>query len=325
MPSATLSHTYQQPTSTLTVQGETSLLPDENSAAPPVQAIQRGFECQLEIRQGETSKRLRGDSVWLNDLITVIDRYVESQLKGEPKGTFSGTVAIRPLDFIFHRLTVRQGEEAIAQVDLSMTQLYDLLENLTQVATDIPHLSSLKSQVVRAWYRQPTGIAALVVGGIAVVAGVGVLATRTPEAENQTANRVQEQLTTPAAPTQPQPLAATPPESAETAGQEAAPASSRTLSADLEADLDLLSRLQEQLAAQWQSPPDLQESLVYQVTVDATGSLLAAEPANELAQERLGQTPLADLPELPVDPLPTGAEQFRVSLGPDNQLEVTRD
>ncbi|MFQ3612686.1 MAG: DUF4335 domain-containing protein [Cyanobacteriota bacterium] len=324
MPS--ISHDYQQPTSTLTVQGETAALPDapENGTAPPVQAIQRGFECQLEIRQGETRKVLRGDNVWLNDLITVIERYVESQLRGEPKGTFSGTVAIRPLDFIFHRLTVRQGEEGIAQVDLSMTQLYDLLENLTQVATDIPHLSSLKTQPVRAWYRQPTGIAALVVGGIAVVAGVGVLATRIPEAENQTANRVQEQLTTPASPAQP--LAATPAEeSAETAGQEAAPAASRTLSADLDADLDLLSRLREQLADQWQSPPDLQESLVYRVTVDATGSLLAAEPANELAQERLGQTPLADLPDLPPDPLPTGAEQFRVSLDPDNQLEVTRD
>ncbi|MCJ2541424.1 DUF4335 domain-containing protein [Thermostichus vulcanus] len=317
MPS--ISHAYQQPTSTLTVQGETAALPDapEKGTAPPVQAIQRGFECQLEIRQGEARKMLRGDSVWLNDLITVINRYVESQLRGEPKGTFSGTVAIRPLDFIFHRLTVRQGEEGIAQVDLSMTQLYDLLENLTQVATDIPHLSSLKTQPVRAWYRQPTGIAALVVGGIAVVAGVGVLATRTPEAENQTANRVQEQLTTP-----------TSLESAETAGQETAPADSRTLSADREADvddLDLLSRLREQLADQWQSPPDLQESLVYRVTVDATGSLLAAEPANELAQERLGQTPLADLPDLPPDPLPTGAEQFRVSLDPDNQLEVTQD
>ncbi|MEN9231800.1 MAG: DUF4335 domain-containing protein [Thermostichus sp. DG02_5_bins_236] len=325
MPS--ISHAYQQPTSTLTVQGEalTSAGSSENNTAPPVQAIQRGFECQLEIRQGETSKTLRGDNVWLNDLITVVERYVGFQLQGEPKGTFSGTAAIRPLDFIFHRLTVRQGEEAIAQVDLSMTQLYDLLENLAQVGTDIPHLSSLKSQVQRAWYRQPTGIAALVVGGIAVVAGVGVLATRTPETENQTASRVQEQLTTPASPAQPQPLAATPPESAETAGQEAAPADSRTLSADREADLDLLSRLREQLVDQWQSPPDLQESLVYQVTVDATGSLLAAEPTNELAQERLGQTPLADLPDLPPDPLPTGAEQFRVSLDPDNQLEVTRD
>ncbi|MGQ9838734.1 MAG: DUF4335 domain-containing protein [Cyanobacteriota bacterium] len=323
MPIATMpsiSHTYQQPTSTLTVQGEASALPPENSTTPAVQAIQRGFECQLEIRQGETSKTLRGDSVWLNDLITVIERYVASQLRGEPKGTFSGTVAIRPLDFIFHRLTVRQGEEAIAQVDLSMTQLYDLLENLTQVATDIPHLSSLKNEVKRAWYRQPTGIAALLVGGIAVVAGVGVLATRTLETENQTANQVQEQFTTPA-----QPLAATPPGSTETPDQEAAPAASPTLSADQEVDLDPLSRLREQLADQWQSPPGLQERLVYQVTVDGMGSLLAAEPVNELAQEWLGQTPLADLPESLPDPLPTGAEQFRVSLGPGNQLEVTRE
>ncbi|MEN9202875.1 MAG: DUF4335 domain-containing protein [Thermostichus sp. DG_1_6_bins_120] len=299
MPS--ISHTYQQPTSTLTVQGETSN-PIEDSTTPPVRAIQRGFECQLEIRQGETSKILRGDSVWLSDLITVVERYVGSQLQGEPKGTFSGKAAIRPLDFISHRLTVRQGEEGIAQVDLSMTQLYDLLENLTQVAADIPHLSSLKRQVVRAWYRQPAGIAALLVGGIVVVAGVGVWVTRTPEAEEQLTNRVQEQLTTPA-----QPLTAAPPQTTD------------------QADLDLLSRLQEQLAEQWQSPPDLQESLIYQVTVDATGSLLAAQPTNVLAQERIGQTPLADLPQLPPDPLPEGAQQFRVSLEPDNRLEVTQE
>ncbi|MEN9222738.1 MAG: DUF4335 domain-containing protein [Thermostichus sp. BF3_bins_97] len=329
MPSATLSHAYQQPTSTLTVQGEASALPDSTST-PPLQAIQRGFACQLEIRQGEKTKTLHGDHVWLNDLITVIDRYVGSQLSGEPKGTFSGTVAIRPLDFIFHRLTVRQGEDRIAQVDLSMTQLYDLLETLSQVAADIPQLSSLRTQAVRAWYRQPTGIAALLVGGIAVVAGVGVLATRTPESQEQTAsNSIQEQLTTPASPEAPPPLAATPPDSAQTAGQEAE--ASRTLSAETESasspqgEQDPLSRLRDTLANQWQSPPDLQESLVYQVTVDATGSLLAAEPDNELAQERLAETPLADLPELPPDPLPTGAQRFRVRFAPDNQLEVARE
>ncbi len=319
MPSATLSHTYQQPTSTLTVQGEASVLPDssDNGSTLPLRAIQRSFVCQLEIRQGEKTKTLQGDNIWLNDLITVIERYVGSQLSGEPKGTFSGTVAIRPLDFIFHRLTVRQGEDRIAQVDLSMTQLYDLLESLSQVADDMPQLGSLRTQVARAWYRQPTGIAALLVGGIAVVAGVGVLASRTPR-DPTASNSVQEQLTTPASPEQPQPLAATPLEPAQTAGREAFPTSA-------EADRDPLSRLRDTLAEQWQSPPDLQESLVYRVTLDATGSLLAAQPENELAQERLAETPFADLPELPPDPLPPGAEQVRVSLEPNSQLEVARE
>jgi hypothetical protein len=292
MPSLTLiSHTYQQPTSTLTVRGEAPGLPEaaEGSSTPPLRAIQQNFECQLEIRQGETTKTLQGDSVWLSDLIAVIDRYVGSQLSGAPKGTFSGTVAIRPLDFIFHRLTVRQGENQIAQVDLSMTQLYDLLENLSQVADDIPQLASLGTPVTRAWYRQPAGIAALLVGGIALVAGVGIWASRTPEKRAPTAfNSAQEQLTAP------------------------------------EASGDPLLRLQNTLAQQWQSPPDLQESLIYRVTVDAAGSLLAAEPENELARERRAETPLADLPELPPDPLPKGAKQFRISLGPESRVEVTQ-
>lgn len=308
MPSLTLiSHTYQQPTSTLTVRGEAPGLPEaaEGSSTPPLGAIQQNFECQLEIRQGETTKTLQGNSVWLRDLITVIDRYVGSHLSGEPKGTFSGTVAIRPLDFIFHRLTVRQGEDRIAQVDLSMTQLYDLLENLSQVADDIPQLASLGTPVTRAWYRQPTGIAALLVGGIALVAGVGIWASRPPR-EPTASNSLQEQLTTPALSGQPQPLATTAPE------------------LDATGPAPLL-RLRDTLAEQWQSPPDLQESLAYWVTVDGTGSLLAAEPENELARERRTETPFADLPELPPDPLPTGAQQFRVSLEPGNQVEITQD
>jgi hypothetical protein len=314
MPNLTLvSHTYQQPTSTLTVRGEAPADSNssDSSATPPLQAIQRSFECQLEIRQGETVKTLHGDNVWLNDLITVIDRYVGSHLSGEPKGTFSGTVAIRPLDFIFHRLTVRQGEDRIAQVDLSMTQLYDLLENLSQVADDIPQLANLGTPVTRAWYRQPTGIAALLVGGIAVVAGVGIWASRTPR-DPAVSPSPQERLTTPALTGQSQPLATSPQESDPTAGREAAGA-------------DPLSRLRDILAEQWQSPPDWPESLVYRVTVDRTGSLLAAEPENELARERRAETPFADLPELPPDPLPTGAQQFRVSLEPGNQVEVTQD
>ncbi len=292
MPSFTLiSHTYQQPTSTLTVRGEapSPLEAAESSSTPPLRAIQQNFECQLEIRQGETTKTLQGDSLWLKDLMTVIDRYVGSQLCGTPKGTFSGSVAIRPLDFIFHRLTVRQGENQIAQVDLSMTQLYDLLENLSQVADDLPQLGSLATPVTQAWYRQPAGIAALLVGGIALVAGVGLWASRAPESRDPTPpTSRQEQLTAP------------------------------------EASRDPLLRLQNTLAQQWQSPPDLQESLVYRVTVDKTGSLLAAEPQDLLARERRAETPFADLPEVAPDPLPTGARQFRVSLGPENRLEVTQ-
>ncbi len=308
MPSLTLiSHTYQQPTSTLTVRGEAPSLPEaaEGSSTPPLRAIQQNFECQLAIRRGETTKTLQGDSVWLSDLITVIDRYVESQLSGAPKGTFSGTVAIRPLDFIFHRLTVRQGENQIAQVDLSMTQLYDLLENLSQVAADIPQLASLGTPMTRAWYRQPTGIAALLVGGIVLVAGVGIWASRPPR-DPTASNSLQEQLTTPALPGQPQPLATT--------AQDSDPTGP-----------DPLLRLQNTLARQWQSPPDLQESLAYWVTVDGTGSLLAAEPENELARERRTETPFADLPEVAPDPLPTGAQQLRVSLGPGNQVEIAQD
>jgi hypothetical protein len=286
MPSLTLSQTYHQPTSTLTVRGEAPLpsRPVDGSVRLPLQAIESNFECQLEIRQGETTKTLQGDSVWLKNLITVIDRYVGSQLSGTPKGTFSGTAAIRPLDFISHRLTVRQGEDRIAQVDLSMTQLYDLLENLSQAAEDLPQLDKLATPPTPAWYRQPTAIAALLAGGIVLAAGVGLWVSRRDPPPPP--SPPQEQLTAP-----------------EAAG-------------------DLQQRLESTLAQRWQSPPGLQESLVYRVTVDETGFPLAAEPENAPARERRAITPFADVPEVAPDPLPRGARQFRVSLGPADQVEV---
>ena len=65
--------------------------------------------------------------------------------------------------------------------------------------------------------------------------------------------------------------------------------------------------------------------MVYRVTVDRTGSPLAAEPEDALARERRAETPFANLPDLTPDPLPAGAQQFRVSLEPGNQVEVTQD
>jgi ferric-dicitrate binding protein FerR (iron transport regulator) len=59
-----------------------------------------------------------------------------------------------------------------------MTQLYDLLENLSQAAEDLPQLDKLATPPTPAWYRQPTAIAALLAGGIVLAAGVGLWVSR---------------------------------------------------------------------------------------------------------------------------------------------------
>ncbi len=175
MPATSITHEFQQQTLTLKIEGEalSSSATTDTPLSPA--SIQWGLQCQIEIQTATKTHTMSGDSELLKDLIQVIHRYLASYLRGESQGTFSGHVAIRPLDFIYHRLTVRQGE-GIAQVDLSMTQLYDLAEAMDQIEAEIPQLNHMKPPAPpRPWMAQPTGIAALLVGGIGIVTAATLL------------------------------------------------------------------------------------------------------------------------------------------------------
>ncbi|NJK64737.1 MAG: DUF4335 domain-containing protein [Synechococcaceae cyanobacterium SM2_3_1] len=174
MPFATISQSYEHTSVALHLQGEAQT-PSSTSLTPEM--ISRGLQFRLEIKQAETLKLVQGDQSILLDLVQVLRRYLEFELRGQPQGTFSGTVAIRPLDFIFHRLTVRQGE-GITQADLAMTQLYDLLEVLEDTSADLPQLAHLKTIKPRSSNLSPAPIAALVVGGIGLAAAVAFLGGR---------------------------------------------------------------------------------------------------------------------------------------------------
>ena len=173
----TLSRQYDHPTVKLQIEGESS------SSSPDSATIDRAITLQLQVLQGETTHLIRGDHRLLLDLARVLERYLGYQLQAQPQGTFTGDVAIRPLDFLYHRLTARQGE-GIVQVDLPMTQLYDLLEAVEEAKQSLPPLETLQKPTAKpSWYTQPPAIAALLIAGVGLVAAATVLSPRTQEAE----------------------------------------------------------------------------------------------------------------------------------------------
>lgn len=176
----TVSQQYEHPTVKLKIEGQSS-----GDSSSDLSTIERDLTLELVIRRQNTTQVIQGDQQLLLDLTRVLERYLSYQLQAQPQGTFTGSVAIRPLDFIFHRLTVRQGE-GIAQVDLSMTQLYDLLEAVEAAKQALPPLETLKqpSPTPSAWFAQPSAIAALLVAGVGVMAATTVLTSRAPETES---------------------------------------------------------------------------------------------------------------------------------------------
>jgi hypothetical protein len=338
---------YTQQTSAVTVKGVATQPDDLTTLAPPI-------SCEIGLQLGEKSKTLTGDHVLLRDLIATVDRYLKFLLQGEPQGTFSGTVAIRPLDAVRHRLTVRQGD-GIAQADLTMTQLYDLAESLAEIRTAIPHLDDIQVKERRQTaLGQPAGIAAIAVGAIGTVIALALLTTGGPTnpdgGRTENGTPANSQTSAPPAGAPPQPEA-----SAQNAGaaRQQAPADSqaRTAAPDTAAsesatapstaapsepaaavasEAAIASQLQQKLQAEWKAPADLPEPLVYRVTTTQDGSLLTVQPQGETATSRLGQTPLgvegeqagANLGDRATSPDSADNLKLEVILKPDSTVEV---
>ena len=176
MPTTQLSKSYSHTSCTISVEGQT-LTPDD------VAKLTSPVNCTIQLQIGGKSHEFSGDGELLNDLVTTVDRYLKYQLSAQSQGTFSGSVAIRPLNAVRHRITLRQGN-GIGQADLTTTELYDLAESLGEVGQAIPHLARLKTATrTVVWYRQPVAaVAALAVVGVGVL-GASLILTRPPTEE----------------------------------------------------------------------------------------------------------------------------------------------
>ncbi|MEM6447863.1 MAG: DUF4335 domain-containing protein [Cyanobacteria bacterium P01_D01_bin.123] len=351
MASTPISRIYQQSTCTLTVTGQTTQPED-------LSAISGNLNCQLDLKDTRGSHQLTGDLALLQDLAAVLERYAQSLLSGQPQGTFSGTVAIRPLAYVIHRMTVRQGT-GIGQADLSASQLFDLTEALAELRATVPHLNDLKLTQPKSWYAQPTGIAALLVGGVGVAAAIAVLATGGGETtlrqqESRTDSNSSEialsESTLPAAPdarrgTLPE---GTPQGSDEQDGDvarlsadselsdnaassdtsPARPAAPPALSAAVEnpdqperpSDSDRGEALRQEWEEAWVAPIELDVDWAYTVVIEPDGAIVSALPIDEAAAAGKEQTPFAEVPTTSPATLPAEAQIFTVTFSPDGSV-----
>ena len=346
MPTKTpVSKTYPQSTCTISVEGK-SLTPEAIARlTPPV-------NCTIQFDWGNSTQQFEGDGEVLHDLVTTIDRYLAYMLSSQSQGTFSGSVAIRPLDAVRHRITLRQGQ-GIGQVDLTISQLYDLAESLGEIKQAIPHLDRLKTPPQSiAWYRRPvTGVAALVALGVGIATASLVLTRPSTQEVGVSEFRVEPDAAQVAeAPSEPTAEGEMSQRSVETTDNQgvddrlaasAPPSASDSRSSltdlperqdglvpeDLAAlspqatpdfDSSMLADLESSLGSDWQSPPSLTEPLSYDLTVAPDGSILSAVPATEQAKDLQPQTPLADLPTSPA----AAGTLVRVTLGPENDVSA---
>ncbi len=331
MPIVTVSQDYSHSSVTLKVEGEAVA---KSNTEPTLATITQSLFSSLDIRQAQTTKTITADQIILKDLSTVLNRYLTFVLTHQSQGTFSGTVAIRPLDFVTHRLTVRQGE-GIAQVDLTTTQLFDLAEVIEDMAADLPQLESIKTKQPRQWYAQPTGIAALLVGGIGVAAAIALSLNPSNIAENL-AEENTSSLVSPTSPesagddpdAEPQaalPAPAVPETDATDLAQETLDASDQARSqSDETTAITALSDLETLLNTNWTTPADLNTALTYRVFLSPDGEIIAVDPQDEISLNRLVDTPLEEYP-LADDTADTdlaNAEVIEVQLDLDDQVTL---
>lgn len=267
--------------STCTLRLETQLAP----AGQTQFSLSYPFRTLVQLSRAS----LEGDGHLARDLVTVLDRYLQAYLRGDPQGMFSSTVAIRPLDFLTHRLTIREGD-GIKQVDLTMTELYDLMEVLADFRQEYPQISEWTPKPTRgAGVKSPAAIAAVVVGAVGITVGVSVWNQR-PQRVAQEAPEVTLE----------------------------APAASLSRSATP----DAAEQLRQRLLDAWRTPPGMDRELVYQVLLDPQGQILSAVPQDETAAEARLLTPFAAAPTQEPEPIPTGSQRFTVRLGELNRVVV---
>lgn len=275
---------------------------------------------------GETKTiTVTSDLNQLQNLVSVVERYLEFLLRNERQGVFSESAAIRPLDFVAQRLTLRQGE-GIAQVDLNLTQLYDLAEVLQDLQEQVPDLAQRRLVIVRPWYKQPSGLAAIFVGSVSVAAAIAAIVnpgTGLQVAQTEGSGRAVDALTGEVIEEQPaeplletNPAAPAPPASLENG---MAADSTATGSAATDSEAARVNTLPD-ISPSWDVPEDLDQPLVYILGLNAAGELIEVSASDDLAAAYQDQIPL---PELVLAPEDTDvAQRLSLEFAPTGEITV---
>lgn len=302
---------------------------------------------------------LSGGREFLDSLVNSVNLYAQELFSGVHSAMANrqkGVVDLQQVDAVTHRLTVHseagaaQGNSPVTQIDLSTVQLFDLVEAIDQLFADsqtLPDLTPKLVPVPRRYVRSQEPIAQRAIPAVLGVSSLAATAAAlfvfapvprieqpegiTPRAASTTA--------TPSPGASPSPTGSPGASPAPKASPSPTVTASPALSggetdgaidqAPAITDSAQLAALQESLSNKlqqaWQTPANLNQDLVYRVSVGGDGSIVGYKPVNPSAVEYESQTPLPTLLFKQIEGTPRTQEplaQFKVTLLPGSKVEV---
>jgi len=236
----------------------------------------------------------------------------------EPKGKNHHCLTIQP-----YLLPSEKSEAKFLQIELSTVQLFDLLEAIDQLLADtqtLPGLALTLTPFPRHAMPSREAMAQQVVPaaiGFSGVVLVGLLCfflpvpEITPPEKNHSGETEQTGTGT---------------DQANTLGADVLDLTTAPEITNLQQLAQLEARLYAAINTAWKSGLDFEEDLVYRVGVNSVGAIVGYKPLNDEARDKVTQTPLGQLLQLPSgeasqEPEPLG--QFRVTFAPSGKLQVT--
>jgi len=295
----------------------------------PIMTVLTGVTCHFPNRD----QPLIGGRELLEALVQEVSRYTQSSLSGigpperhagsvplhlEPKGTNHHCLTIQP-----YLLSGEKSGATFLQIELSTVQLFDILEAIDQFLADtqtLPDLTLTLTPFPRHAMPSREAVAQQVVPAAigfsgAVLVGLVCFFLPVPEITPPVENRSGETEQTGTATDQPNALG--------TGVVDLTTAPEITNAQQL---AQLEARLYNAINTAWKSGLDFEEDLVYRVGVNSAGAIVGYKPLSNEATDKVTQTPLGQLLQLPSgeasqEPEPLG--QFRVTFAPSGKLQVT--
>ena len=342
----TIQRQYSLPNCRLILQGVGNDMDMANSmgssvSGRPLLSMVTNVECYLA---GQKTP-ITGGRAFLESLTTTVSRYAQSYLSGiqtllrRDRREQTDLVKLEQIEENLHRLTVQPEDGssgqavAVAEIDLTTVQLFDLVEAVDQLFVDaqtLPELGLKLDPVSKRHIKSSeplakrAGPAALGFSGLAAAAALLFMlpAPEVKRPETSVGSNTTEQPASPSPGTAPPDAATSPASPAATASprSESSPTGEATngvtggtatgKAAEASAGLNLANapeitdpteldslttQLYNKLDAEWQKKPSFEGELIYRVGVNPSGDIVGYRYSNDAALTYLSDIPLADV------------------------------
>ncbi len=326
----TIQRQYSLPNCKLILQG-LSDTKSSSSDTRPCLSMLMSAECHFVGHP----QPLSGGREFFESLVQGVSQYTQSFLSGIASPQTSGSVQLQGLEDHLHRLTVypQNGENtpdkpSPIQLDLTTVQLFDLVEAVDQFLADSRTLPELSLQLKPTAKRniiadQPASErlmpVAIGISGLAVAA-LALLAIPIPEGERpRDPNPALETASEASTASETSPT--DPPTAESTEPPNSTPVETIT---DPDQIASLQAQLYETIDEAWIDTPEVEQSLVYRVSVTSAGEIVGYKPAKDTPVEDVQRIPLSQLLQQPETDQPSNEPiaDFEVIFNPDGLLEI---